>query len=106
RVLDMAEIHHLAFLTFRELEPGAAPQAGLALAFDDSAIDGWFSLRDRLAAHRAHVTLFVTRWYSLDDSERAELRTLAEDGDDVEPHSVNHLHAREYVQDHGLDAYL
>jgi peptidoglycan/xylan/chitin deacetylase (PgdA/CDA1 family) len=106
RVLKMAEIHHLAFLTFRELEPGAAPHAGLALAFDDTAIDSWFSIRDQLAAHRAHVTFFVTRWYASTEGERAELQTLADDGDDVEPHSVEHLHALQYVQDHGLDAYV
>ncbi|HEY6175339.1 MAG TPA: polysaccharide deacetylase family protein [Kofleriaceae bacterium] len=106
RLLTMAESYHLAFLTFRELQPGAMRRAGLALAFDDNAIDAWFSVRDRLAAHGAHVTFFVTRWYSRSDSERAELRMLADAGHDVEPHSVNHLHAPAYVHDHGLDAYL
>lgn len=106
RLLAMADAHHLAFLTFRELQPGATPRAGLALAFDDNAIDAWFGIRDRLAAHGAHVTFFVTRWYSRSDAERAELRTLFDAGHDVEPHSVNHLHAPAYVQDHGLDAYL
>jgi Polysaccharide deacetylase len=106
RVLTMAGDHHLAFLTFRELVPGAAPRAGLALAFDDNGIDAWFSIRDLLAAHGAHVTFFVTRWYSRTDAERAELWTLFGDGHDVEPHTVNHLHALQYVRDHGIDAYL
>lgn len=106
QVLALAEKHRLAFLTFRELQAGATPRAGLALAFDDNAIDAWFSARDRLAAHGAHVTFFVTRWYSRSDAERAELRMLADAGHDVEPHSVNHLHAPAYVADHGLDAYL
>jgi hypothetical protein len=105
-VLEMAEAHRLAFLTFRELQAGAMPRPGLALAFDDNNLDAWFSVRDRLAAHGAHVTFFVTRWYSRSDAERAELRLLADDGHDVEPHSVNHLHAPDYVRDHGLDAYL
>ena len=106
RVLLMADQHHLAYLTFRELDPRATPRAGLALAFDDNSIDAWFGLRDLLAAHRAHVTFFVTRWYSRSDQERAELRELADDGHDVEPHSVHHLHAPDYVQAHGLAAYL
>ena len=105
-VLEMAEAHRLAFLTFRELQAGAMPRAGLALAFDVNAVDAWFSVRDRLAAHHAHVTFFVTRWYSRSDAERAEISMLAADGHDVEPHSVNHLHAPAYVHDHGLDAYL
>jgi Polysaccharide deacetylase len=106
RLLTMADEHHLAFLTFRELDPAATPRAGLALAFDDNGIDAWFSVRDLLAAHGAHVTFFVARWYSRTEGERAELRSLFDDGHDVEPHSVNHLHAPQYVLDHGLDAYL
>jgi hypothetical protein len=106
RLLAMAESYHLALLTFRELQPGATPRAGLALAFDDNAIDAWFSVRDLLAAHGAHVTFFVPRWYSRSDAERGELRMLADAGHDVEPHSVNHLHPGDYVRDHGIDAYL
>jgi len=105
-LLTLAESHRLAFLTFRELQPDAMPRPGFALAFDDNAIDAWFSVRDQLAAHGAHVTFFVTRWSSRSDTERAELRMLADDGHDVEPHSTNHLHAPAYVHDHGLDAYL
>jgi hypothetical protein len=106
RILTMAERRGLAFLTYRELDPAATPRAGLALAFDDNAIDAWFGVRDLLAAHGAHVTFFVTRWYSRTETERAELRMLAGDGHDVEPHSVNHLHAPDYVREHGLPAYL
>jgi peptidoglycan/xylan/chitin deacetylase (PgdA/CDA1 family) len=106
RVLIMAEQHHLAFLTFREVEPTATPRAALALAFDDDAIDGWYGVRDLLAAHHAHITLFVTRWYLLTDQKRAELRQLADAGHDVEPHSVHHLHAKDYLREHGLPAYL
>lgn len=106
RILTMAERRGLAFLTFRELDPAATPRAGLALAFDDNAIDAWFGVRDLLAAHGAHITFFVTRWYSRTDGERAELRMLADDGHDVEPHSVNHLHAPDYVREHGLPAYI
>ncbi|HEX7837110.1 MAG TPA: polysaccharide deacetylase family protein [Kofleriaceae bacterium] len=106
RILTMAERRGLAFLTYRDLDPAAKPRAGLVLAFDDNAIDAWFGVRDLLAAHAAHVTFFVTRWSSRTDQERAELRMLAGDGHDVEPHSVNHLHAPDYVREHGLDAYM
>jgi peptidoglycan/xylan/chitin deacetylase (PgdA/CDA1 family) len=106
RLLLMAEQHHLAFVTFREFTPGAEPRAGLALSFDDNFIDDWFGVRDLLAARGAHVTFFVTRWYSRSDEERAELRQLYDDGHDVEPHTVNHLHAPVYVREHGLAAYM
>ena len=106
RVLHRAEEHHLEFLTYRDLSPDATPRAGLALAFDDNAIDAWYGIRDLLRENGARVTFFVTRWYSRSDGERAELAELAADGHDVEPHSVHHLHAATYVLQHGLAAYL
>jgi len=106
RVLTMADQRHLAFLTYRDLVAGAPPQAGVALAFDDNAIAEWYGMRDQLAAHRAHVTFFVARWQSRTDEELAMLRTMADEGDDIEPHSVAHLNAVDYTAAHGLDAYL
>jgi peptidoglycan/xylan/chitin deacetylase (PgdA/CDA1 family) len=106
RVLTMADQRHLEFLTFRELEPGATPRPGIAIAFDDSSIDEWFTLRDQLANHGAHVTFFVAGWQAASDAQRAKLRTLADDGDDIEPHSVNHLYPLRYVEEHGVDAYI
>lgn len=100
RVLAMADAHHLEFFTYRDLVPGARPRAGLALAFDDHDIDMWFSTRDLLGAHRAHVTLFVTYWATRPAEQRAQLHTMASEGDDVEPHSVNHLNAPTYVAEH------
>ena len=54
-VLAMADEHRLAFLTFRELDPAAPPRAGLALAFDGNAIDGWFGVRELLETHPAQL---------------------------------------------------
>ena len=107
RIFEMAEQHHLAFVTYRDLAaPHPTPRAGLALAFDDSRIDSWFSVRDVLLAHHARVTFFVTRFGIATETDRAQLRTLFDDGHDVEPHSVKHLLAPPYVEAHGLTAYL
>jgi hypothetical protein len=105
RVLDLADRAHLEYVTYRELEPGPA-RAGLALAFDDNAVEEWLTIRDLLAAHDARVTFFVSRYTLLTDDERAGLDVLAGDGHDLEPHSVLHLHAPTYVHDHGVDGYL
>jgi peptidoglycan/xylan/chitin deacetylase (PgdA/CDA1 family) len=106
RLLDLADANGLDYVTYRELEPGNFHRSGLALAFDDQYIDAWYDLRGLLAAHRAHVTFFVTRFYSRTDEERAKLAALGADGHDVQAHSVDHLNALDYVRDHGLDAYL
>ena len=106
RVLTLAEDHGLDYVTFDELVGPATPRAALALAFDDNAVDSWFSIRELLASHGARVTFFVARWDSRSAVELDELRELAADGHDLEPHSVNHLAAVDYVAAHGLDAYV
>src|SRR5262249_40885174 len=66
-LFSVADAHHLGYVTFRELEPGA-PRAAIAFAFDDNSPDAWVSVRDVLAAHHARITLFVTRWTEMTDA--------------------------------------
>jgi len=104
-VLSRADDDGLELLTYADLVTGP-PRAGVALAFDDTAIDKWYELRDQLAQHHAHVTFFVAHWADWNDAGKAKLAELAALGHGVEPHSINHLHARAYVRQHGLDAYI
>jgi hypothetical protein len=105
-VLATADAEGLAYLTFRELDPTGPARAGLALAFDDNAPDQWMSVRELLQQHGAHVTFFVSRWQDMTPAQHEELGVLHDDGHDLEPHTVNHLDAVEYVAEHGLDAYV
>jgi hypothetical protein len=105
RILALADKNHLDYLTYRELEPGPA-RAGIALGFDDNAVEEWLGIRDLLAAHHARVTFFVSRYTIITDDERAGLDVLAADGHDLEPHSVTHPHGLAYVKANGVDAYM
>src|SRR5262249_14275640 len=105
RVLDDADADGLDYVTFSQLVPGE-PRGALALAFDDNAPDQWITVAPLLAKHHAHVTFFVTRWTELTDAQHDELHELSQDGHDLQPHPVHHLHATDYVQQHGLPAYL
>jgi len=105
RIISLAEEHHLAWITHRELEPGPA-RAGLALAFDDNAVEEWLGIRDLLTSHHARVTFFVSRYALLTDAERAGIDQLARDGHDIQPHSVLHLHPEAYAAAHGVDGYM
>jgi Polysaccharide deacetylase len=106
RVLDLADLHRLPMLTYRDLDPTAKPRAGVALAFDDNSIDRWFGIRELLRSRHAHVTFFVSRWGSRSKEEQLQLRQLADDGHGIEPHSVGHRHVSDYVRDHGVEGYL
>jgi hypothetical protein len=102
-VLGHARARGLSFVTYGDLAAGVAGP-GIALSFDDRATDAWFSIRPLLSGTR--VTFFVSAYAFADDLGRAQLRALADDGHEIAAHSVLHLRAPPYVEDHGLDAYL
>ncbi|HEX7844030.1 MAG TPA: polysaccharide deacetylase family protein [Kofleriaceae bacterium] len=105
-VLAGASARGLSFVTYADFARGTDAAPGLALSFDDTSVDAWFALRETFRRYHARITFFVSRYYSLEDDQRAELAALASDGHDIEAHSVRHLHAPGYVEDHGLNAYV
>lgn len=106
-VLAGASERGLRFVTYGELARGAVePGPALALSFDDNQTQTWIDMRDLLARHGARVTFFVSRYARITDEQRAHIRLLAMDGHGIEAHSVAHLRAPRYVEDHGLAAYL
>jgi len=80
RILQSADDHHLDYITFDELRPDGPGGAGLAFAFDDDDIEGWLGTQDRLAAHGARITYFVTRWFEKSPDDLANLAMLAANG--------------------------
>ena len=95
----------LPFLTFDELK-GSSRGAGVALTFDDAHIDEWHGQRALFAAYGARVTFFVTLFHRLSRRRIDMLRVLYADGHAIESHGVNHLHGPDYVEEHGLNAYV
>jgi hypothetical protein len=104
-IVTHAEEIGLPPLTMRDLIDGP-PRAGYSLHYDDADIHAWAASQDILAAHGARVTLFVTRYDRFDDEDRALLRELADAGHDVQAHSLRHQRAPDYVEEHGLRAYM
>jgi hypothetical protein len=103
-VIELARRNDLPMLRYDEI--ATATRGGIALAIDDDAIDEWFALRDLFAQTGTHVTFFVTRWAYKPPEQIDELLTLAADGHELEPHTVDHQHAIAYEHDHGIDAWL
>jgi peptidoglycan/xylan/chitin deacetylase (PgdA/CDA1 family) len=105
-VLTGAHDRGLAFVTYADFAAGAGAGPGIALSFDDTAVEGWLALRPAFQAVGARVTFFVTRYLHLPPADRDGLHVLAADGHDIEAHTVQHLRAPPYVEDHGLAAYI
>ena len=105
-VLARAVDDGLPFLTFADLAAGGPARRGVCLSFDDDDFAGWTALRPVFARYGARVTFFVTRYQLASPDEKVELRTLADDGHDIEAHSLDHVNALDYVAAHGLPALL
>lgn len=105
-VLAGARDRGLAFVTYADFAAGAGTGPGLALSFDDASVGAWYDARPLFAAYGARLTFFVSRYARLQPAQRDQLRELAADGHAIEPHSVLHLRAPAYVEQHGLAAYL
>jgi hypothetical protein len=105
-VLAGARDRGLAFFTYSDFARARPVAPGVALSFDDTSIDAWFAMRPLLQQYHARVTFFVSRYRNISADQRQSLKVLAVDGHDIEPHSVQHLRAPEYVEEHGLNAYV
>jgi peptidoglycan/xylan/chitin deacetylase (PgdA/CDA1 family) len=105
-VLAGARDRGLAFVTYADFAQDRDTAPGIALSFDDHTATVWLAAQPLFEKYGARVTFFVSRYAALADEERAALKVLAAHGHDIETHSVRHLRAPDYVENHGLAAYL
>jgi len=104
-VLAAAVERGVGFVTYEALTAGEAPGT-VALSFDDHNIASWMAMRPLLAHYDARVTFFISAFTDLEDRDRAAIRQLADDGHDIEYHSVAHKNAEDYAGAHGVAAYV
>jgi hypothetical protein len=105
-VLAGAQQRGLTFFTYADLAHGAMPGPGILLSFDDKWPDAWIQGRPLFQQYGAHVTFFIAYYPTYTDDEKAEVHTLADDGHDIEAHTITHQRAPAYVEVHGLGAYM
>ena len=97
----------LPYFTYADLAHGdVAPGPGVALSFDDAYIDHWLDGSDLYARYGARLTFFIAYANNLHPDQWASLHELALRGHAIEPHSIRHLRAPLYVEQHGLAAYM
>ncbi|AWH85899.1 polysaccharide deacetylase [Flavobacterium album] len=81
-------------------------QPGVVITFDDDYIDDWADVHQALKPTGWKATFFVTKFGTLNSSQIGELHTLKDYGHEIAAHGLNHLDARNYIAQHGADAYL
>lgn len=106
RLLSAVEDRGLAWVTYEDIANGIPATGGISLQYDGGHMRSWTASREYLQRHHARVTIFVTRYAGFSDDDRAQLRALADDGNDIEAHAVNHLRGPVVVEEEGLEWYL
>lgn len=96
----------LRFVRYSEFAAGEGTGPGIALSIDDASVQHWTNARPLFAQYGARVTFFVTRYDRMTEVQLAQLRALVDDGHELGAHSVSHYRGPEFVEDHGLDAYV
>lgn len=104
-LLSAAVERDVGFVTYEALTAGEAPGT-LALSFDDHNLASWVAMRPMLDRYGARVTFFISSYSGLEPEDQAKIRELADDGHDIEFHSVRHKNAPDYAAEHGVEAYV
>ncbi|MEL1245794.1 polysaccharide deacetylase family protein [Flavobacterium sp. DGU11] len=81
-------------------------EPGVVLTFDDDYVDDWTAVHAILKEYDWRTTFFVTKFAELDASEIEQLHALKNYGHEIAAHGLNHIDARNYIAQHGADAYL
>lgn len=105
-VLANAHVRGLPFYTYAQIARGEASGAGVVLSLDDTSVAEWHAALPLFAQYDAKLTFFVSRYARMFANERELLRDIAAAGHDLGAHSVDHLRGPDYVENHGLAAYL
>ncbi len=81
-------------------------EPGIVLTLDDDYVDDWTNAHEILREYDWRATFFVTKFAELNTLEIEQLHALKDYGHEIAGHGLNHIDARNYVAQHGADAYL
>lgn len=81
-------------------------KGGIALTWDDNAVDDWYKARKLFKKYNARCTFFITYFYMLDEGKINKLRQLKEDGHEIACHTYSHKDAVLYLMDQGIEKYI
>ena len=81
-------------------------KAGVVLSFDDDYVNEWFDADKKLRNYSWKATFCVSKINTLNRSEIDKLLKLQSEGHEIAGHGFNHLNAKKFVAQNGIDAYI
>jgi len=81
-------------------------QGAVCFTFDDLFIAQWVAAAPVFKEYGAHVTFFITHMGKLNQSQKAGLKTLQNEGHAIACHGLHHARTVDFVSKNGEQAYL
>lgn len=83
-----------------------AAEAGIALQFDDDFLTQWCGQRTFFKDNQMKLTFFITRPNRFNKEKLDCIKALIADGHEIGAHGYEHQNPKEYIAQHGLQAFL
>jgi peptidoglycan/xylan/chitin deacetylase (PgdA/CDA1 family) len=90
----------------KKLESTPPYKAGVVLNFDDNYVNEWFEADKKLRHYSWKATFCVSNISTLNSSEITKLLKLQSEGHEIAGHGFNHLNAKKFVAQNGIEAYI
>jgi peptidoglycan/xylan/chitin deacetylase (PgdA/CDA1 family) len=78
----------------------------IALTFDDTSIDNWYSQLGLLDSLNIKATFYICRYHSLSADQKQKLHAIAQRGHEVAYHTTYHSDLRKTLESKGMDFVL
>ncbi len=90
----------------KKLESKPLYKAGVVLSFDDNYVNEWFEADKKLRHYSWKATFCVSNITTLNSSEIYKLLKLQSEGHEIAGHGFNHLNAKKFVAQNGIESYI
>lgn len=90
----------------KSIPDGKMPDGEVALTFDDSAVDNWFTYMPVLDSLNIKATFYVSNYHKLTQKQKDELHIMAAHGHEIAYHTTNHPDLVKALQKKGMAALI
>jgi peptidoglycan-N-acetylglucosamine deacetylase len=95
-----------SFFKLTPLSSSISTKGSVRFTFDDNYIDSWYEVRDSLLKYDIQATFFISGFQKLSNEKVIKLIELENLGFEIGFHSVNHIDATVFLEDHSTDEYF
>jgi peptidoglycan/xylan/chitin deacetylase (PgdA/CDA1 family) len=90
----------------KDVPRGEMSQGMIALSFDDTYIDNWYSYLPLLDSLEIKATFYVSAYHILTNQQKNKLRAIEAHGNEIGYHTTTHANLLKLCRSSGIDAII